>query len=546
VFDRIWIDNLHGDRIISEYAPDGQTSETVFARGSTSPGIKIGTAIALLARSRSVGAPGCDLRYRDLDHARAADRRTALVESLETEHFERLFSRLEPVLELGLPFKPRVLVDAYLSWPLLPELFAKSFPGVKTSRDDVVVDIDRDQLEARMRRYFDPQASDDDLRREIPGAMQSTARFDAYKVRESLVKRGFLADRIVRYCYRPFDVRWLYWEPDTKLLDEKRHDYFPHVVSQNAWLSAGQRNRKEDFYQPQFTKVLADHHIVESNVGMFPLYLYSGDVEGRLLPNITKEAAAYLKAISTDESRLFFHTLGVLHGRAYRTENGGGLRQDWPRIPLPETRELLEASAAIGRQLGDLLDPECEVKGVTEGTVRPELRVIGTIASASGKPLSASKGDLAVTAGWGHAGKGGVTMPGKGKLIERAYTAEERDAIAKGAPALGLAPEQTLALLGETARDVFLNDTAYWRCVPKAVWEYTIGGYQVLKKWLSYRERDLLSRDLKDDEVREVMHIARRIAAILLLSPALDANYEAVKASAYPWPGGLPAATGQR
>ena len=30
-FDAIRIDNLHGDRIISEYAPDGRTSETVFA-----------------------------------------------------------------------------------------------------------------------------------------------------------------------------------------------------------------------------------------------------------------------------------------------------------------------------------------------------------------------------------------------------------------------------------------------------------------------------------------------------------------------------------
>ena len=30
----------------------------------------------------------------------------------------------------------------YLQWPLLPQLFPLSFPGVKTSRDDVVVDID--------------------------------------------------------------------------------------------------------------------------------------------------------------------------------------------------------------------------------------------------------------------------------------------------------------------------------------------------------------------------------------------------------------------
>jgi hypothetical protein len=71
--------------------------------------------------------------------------------------------------------------------------------------------------------------------------------------------------------------------------------------------------------------------------------------------------------------------------------------------------------------------------------------------------------------------------------------------------------------------------------VPSRVWEYTIGGYQVLKKWLSYRERELLGRPLKVEEVREVTNIARRIAA-LLLEPELDANYLAVKAHTYDWP----------
>ncbi len=50
-----------------------------------------------------------------------------------------------------------------------------------------------------------------------------------------------------------------------------------------------------------------------------------------------------------------------------------------------------------------------------------------------------------------------------------------------------------------------------------------------MKKWLSYRERALLGRSLAVDEVREVMHMARRIAAILLLTPALDANYQAIE-----------------
>jgi len=59
----------------------------------------------------------------------------------------------------------------------------------------------------------------------------------------------------------------------------------------------------------------------------------------------------------------------------------------------------------------------------------------------------------------------------------------------------------------------------------------------VMKKWLSYRERALLGRDLRPDEARYVTEMARRIAAILLLEPALDANYMRVKAETYPWPG---------
>ena len=58
----------------------------------------------------------------------------------------------------------------------------------------------------------------------------------------------------------------------------------------------------------------------------------------------------------------------------------------------------------------------------------------------------------------------------------------------------------------------------------------------VMKKWLSYREKPLLGRDLKVEEVREVSRMSRRIAAILLLQPALDRSYCAVKGDSYSWP----------
>jgi hypothetical protein len=294
------------------------------------------------------------------------------------------------------------------------------------------------------------------------------------------------------------------------------------------------------FYQPQFTKILADHHIVESNVAMFPLFLHPEDQQelGQAReprPNMSAPALEYTDLKCAVPEELFYHLLSCLHADEYSKDNADAIRQDWPRIPLPAEQDLLLKSAQLGGRTATLLDTETEVKSVTSGTIRAELILIGPITAAEGATLDPAR-DLLIDAGWGHEGKEGITMPGKGKLVERDYTAAERDAIAHGATALGLTAEQAFAELGERTCDVYLNARAYWKNIPAKVWDYYIGGYQVIKKWLSYREGKLLGRPLSIDEARYVQNMARRIAALCLLQPELDANYAAVKADTYPWP----------
>ncbi|MHB9097638.1 MAG: type ISP restriction/modification enzyme [Syntrophales bacterium] len=204
---------------------------------------------------------------------------------------------------------------------------------------------------------------------------------------------------------------------------------------------------------------------------------------------------------------IWYHALAVGYSPAYLVENADGIRQDWPRIPLPQAKDALIASAALGRQVAALLDTETPVPGVTTGKIREELKQIAVFQRMDGKPANPDAGDLDLTAGWGHAGKGGVTMPGKGKLICR----------------------------NDDACDIFLNDDAYWQNVPETVWDYTIGGYQVIKKWLSYREKPLLGRGLTSEEVRYVTEMARRLTALAALQTALDANYRNVIKTTYPW-----------
>ena len=200
------------------------------------------------------------------------------------------------------------------------------------------------------------------------------------------------------------------------------------------------------------------------------------------------------------------------------------LRQDWPRIPLPASRADLLASAELGRRVAALLDPETAVADVTAGKMRPELKTIAVPARIGGGQLTGD--DYALTAHWGIAGKGGVTMPSTGRKEQRKFTDAE-------VAALGVVGVQCL---GPDTLDIFLNQAAFWRNVPRRIWDYTLGGYQVLKKWLSYREKSILGRALTVDEIGYVTSVARRIAALLLLGPELDDNYERTKANAYAWP----------
>ncbi len=431
-FDLVRVDNLHGDRIISEYAPDGQTSETVFALPGQSPGIKIGTSITLLSRSRgSTSNRPATVLYRDFHEARADARRRALIHSLSEPRMDSEYTVLEPKLELGLPFKPMAVSEDWFDWPSLPELFPVSFPGVKTSRDGFLVDVDLDRLKTRVEDYFDKSLSHEEIARRYPSVMKGSARYRGRATRDALLRRGGPTEAgWARFAYRPFDTRWLYWEAETDLLDRKRANYRPHVFPGNLWLSAGQHLRK-GAAEPQadFTTSIGSLHVMERGANWFPGWLYNsamatGSIRRR--PNLSSTAKRYLSRIGCDTSDLFHHVLATLHARAYRTSNRGGLRMGWPRIPLPGwpdgrtegATEQLRASAARGRELARLLDPDTPVPGVTEGALRPEMASIAVPTTVDGSNMTGA--DFAVTAGWGHFGAGDAVMPGTGRAVRSA------------------------------------------------------------------------------------------------------------------------------
>ena len=510
-FNTIRVDCLNGDKYkTGKVAPDGTPDPSVFSTEGDPVGIQVGTAIATLVRKVD-HVPARAVSFR---HLWGRSKRADLLTTAEVPP-SALYDDVAPVLPLGLPFVQTVVGEGWFDWPSLPDLFPVSFPGVKTSRNGFLIDTDLDRLRARIGDYFDPKLSHEEIARRYPAAMQDTAQFDARTVRDALLKRGGPDEAgFVHHAYRPFDIRWLYWEGDGALLDRPRPDYRPHVFEGNLWLSAARHLRKEET-EPQayVTAHMGSAHLIERGANLFPIWLRDDDLggngEGARRVNLSEAAHCYLKRLDLGADDLFHHVLATLHDPAYREANAGALRMEWPRIPLPGwpdggDAEALAESAARGRELAALLDPETPVPGVTTGALRPEIAAVAVPATTDGRNMAGD--DFALTVGWGHIGAGTAVMPGQGRVVERSYTPEEREALGDALPALG-----------ETTFDVYLNDRAFWRNVPAAVWRYRLGGYQVLKKWLSYRERSILNRPLSAEEVRHFADTARRIAALMVL-----------------------------
>ena len=513
-FDAVRIDCLNGDKYkTGKTTPDGFPDPSIFSTPGDPMGIQVGTAITMLIRKTDHASTGA-VGFR---HLWGQKKLEELMEQAE-EDPTSLYGEVKPVLPLGLPFAEMAVNPSWSDWPSLPDLFPTSFPGVKTSRDAFLVDVDLHRLKERVADYFDPTVGHEEMARHYPDVMSSSRIYDGRAIRDALLKRGGPVEAgFVRHAYRPFDSRWIYWESESKLLDRPRPDYQTHMLGGNLCLGSNKREIDNEFSHGTLIRDLGNWKLGNWGIHFFPAWLrdeglgLDGDGTQRR-PNLSPAAQQYLDRLGLGVEDLLHHALAVLHVPAYREANSGALRMEWPRIPLPGWPEgddpgaadELAASAARGRELDRLLDPETPVPGVTTGDIRPELATIAVPATHDGRNMMGE--DFAVTAGWGHFGTGDAVMPGQGRSGERPYADAER-------AALGDSP----AVLGNTTFDVHLNDNAHWSNVPTSVWDYKLGGYQVLKKWLSYRERKVLGRPLLPEEVHHFTDTARRIAAILMV-----------------------------
>ena len=348
-FDKFWIDNLHGNRHISEYGPDGRTSET----------IKQGVAISLwLKQSPEHGDQPIVLYRDDFSASRAEDRRQQLLNSLKDSDPDLNYAQVVPEEERFFAFTPAVVSPHYRSWPKIDDLSAiEPSLGLNENRKNALIAIRREELADRMHAYFG-DGTDNDLRKlGGEGLVENASGFIAAKVRQRMRSDQHFQDTAVRrFIYHPFDKRWAYVVPGP-LWNRWR----PEVVRQTltgTHFVIFRRNAVEagDGVPLLVSRDIGDQHVMHKDAYFIPMWVTTageGFVFGEETKlNLSAMAESYLHALGYSEKErkdgagesLWFHCLAVAHSPAYTAENADDLAIRPPRFPLPASRECFELS----------------------------------------------------------------------------------------------------------------------------------------------------------------------------------------------------------
>lgn len=463
-FNEIYILNLHGSARIGEHTPEGGKDENVFD-------IQQGVAIILLVKTTKEKTTEGTLHHADVFGLRKEKYKYLLENDVTTTKWQKL--------ELKEPyyfFVPKEFTgeEKYKNFWSVTDIFEEWSSGVKTHRDHLVVGFTKEEIIQKL-RVFTGNLSDDLIKEGLK--LRDTGTWQLKEARQKIkekLKHENLEDEVYRYAYRPFDNRWICYEPF--LIDRGRFDLMQHLIRDNIGLIFP-RIIKEQFTHGFVTDTIADVSLggpysgSETNVA--PLYLYPTPSKGDMFkdmpesevrqPNFKPEfLSAIQKTFGKEPSpeAIFYYIYGILYSNIYRKKYEEFLQIDFPRVPFTKDSQLFQEMSELGKQLVDLH----LLKSLLLSQPEAKYPIIGT-----------------------------------DKVEKREY--EEK-----------------------TGR-VFINSQQYFEDIPKEVWEFRIGSYQVLDKWL----KDRKERALSIDDIEHYLKVISTIKRTIDLQQQIDQLYPNVE-----------------
>ncbi|MDD4310033.1 MAG: DNA methyltransferase, partial [Candidatus Cloacimonetes bacterium] len=397
-FDEIYILDLHGNSKKKEKCADGSKDENVFD-------IQQGTAIVLMVKN-DAGLPKKGLPMKGLPISRLAEAaklpekevsdlcgkqefatpkvchhelfglRKAKYDWLDNNTFNTDdYNDVNPTSPFYLFHPEETGNEHYLKWKSIPDIFPVNSVGIVTARDDVAIHDTKNNMKVAISNF---SKLDVESAKEIYSLKSDTSINKFKNAQNDLMESGLADEHIKPILYRPFDLRFTYYSGmKNRFIERTRFEVMKHMQFENVCLITNRQTRIE-YKHVLIANDMVDLHILETanaSAYIFPLYLYPEDdkkenneeiKEDLSLDffdssprkyNIDSNLINSLKKLWGDRfqpEQLFYYIYAVLYSNIYRQRYAQYLRMDFPRIPFTEDYELFSAMAALGLQLSEL------------------------------------------------------------------------------------------------------------------------------------------------------------------------------------------------
>ncbi|RLF44203.1 MAG: DNA methyltransferase, partial [Thermoplasmata archaeon] len=250
--------------------------------------------------------------------------------------------------------KNNELLEEYEKFWKVTDIFSVNSVGIVTSRDNFVIDFNKETLKQRMGEFRNNEISDEYIRSKFK--LKDKKNWKLADARKNVMKNEDWENSITRILYRPFDTRYIFY--DDAVVERSRREVMQHMLrGANLGLIFHKREELQIPYSHFLvTKNTIEHGSLSSKTTCYlsPLYLYS---DSKKKPNLNTDflefvSEKYGREISPEE--IFYYIYAVLHSPTYRKKYEEFLQYDFPRIPFVDDYEKFKQLSELGKELVEL------------------------------------------------------------------------------------------------------------------------------------------------------------------------------------------------
>ncbi|MBP8965868.1 MAG: N-6 DNA methylase [Paludibacteraceae bacterium] len=454
-FNEIYILDLHGNSLKKETAPDGGKDENVFD-------IRQGTAIAIFVKQKEKS--DCKVYHAELFGKRQSKYDWLDAHQLNIKNYQLL--KPESPWYFFIPRNTQN-IKYYLKWKQINQIFPVNGVGITTARDNFVIDFRKEALLNRIRLFKNSKFSDNELYQFFH--INKKIGWNIRKAWNMLqdIPDNELENFIFDFIYRPFDHRYIFWHDSLVWRTVKQ--IMSHILKENLSITTVRQVKAGETWQHSLVsdKLIESCYISNKTSEIcyaFPLYLYNEHTPKKSRtqymmmlfepeteygnsnkePNIDKKIYQTLNQNYGHEltpEEILYYIYAVFYSNIYREKYAEFLKIDFPRVPFTTDYKVFSKMAALGNELVDL-------------HLMKSSRLNTLVSKFQGE--------------------------GENDVIEEII----------------FRPEESR---------IYINSEKYFDNVAPQVWDYQVGGYRVLQKYL---------KDRKGRKMDDFVHYSQIITAL--------------------------------